>query len=413
MRRNSRLRPLVALVAAASLAACSPGSEQEPDCCTLTVQATVAEDLGTVYLSGNIDALGPWRPDGLALQGEGAVRSVTVEVPKGTELEYKFTLGTWDREALGPSGTVMPNFKLTVSEDTEVSHTLDRWKKDPREYMADWQGSGVQGTLVYWPDVPSEFLDLSRHIVIWLPPGYDAERERGYPVLYMHDGQNLFDARMGGSNGNIWDVDDAVLGLVEQGVIPEIIVVGAFNTADRMWEYSPWHRAPDYARFLIEELMPRVNDEFNTATGPENTGVMGSSMGGLASYYLVTNHPDVFGSCGCVSSHFPFNEAVLERFTGVKPEGPAADTPFIVRDIEAGLTFPKGARYWFDYGTEGLDGSYGPPHDALRQAFLDQGWIEGENFVIREYAGADHNEASWRDRLDDPLTFMFGPTDDR
>ena len=88
--------------------------------------------------------------------------------------------------------------------------------------------------------------------------------------------------------------------------------------------------------------------------------------------------------------------------------GDASETPFIVRDIEAGLTFPKGVRYWFDYGTEGLDGSYGPPHDALRQAFLDQGWEEGVNFVIREYQGADHNEASWRDRLEDPLIFMFG-----
>ena len=378
------------------------------DCCTLTVKATVADDIGTVYISGNIDALGPWRPDGLALEGEGVERMVTVHVPLGTELEYKFTLGTWDREALGPSGTVMPNFELVVNENMEVSHTLDRWKKDPLEYMADWPGSGVQGTLVYWQDVASEFLDLSRHVVIWLPPGYDAERAEGYPVLYMHDGQNLFDARMGGSNGNIWDVDDAVVRLVERGVIPEIIVVGAFNTADRMWEYSPWHRAPDYARFLVEELMPRVNAEFNTLTGPENTGVMGSSMGGLASYYLVTQHPDVFGFCGCVSSHFPLNEAVLAEFTGVKPSGPAPETPFIVRDIEAGLSFPQSARYWFDYGNRGLDAAYGPPHDALRRAFLDQGWVEGENFVIREYLGADHNEASWRDRLEDPLTFMFG-----
>ena len=154
--------------------------------------------------------------------------------------------------------------------------------------------------------------------------------------------------------------------------------------------------------------MPRVNSEFNTLTGPQNTGVMGSSMGGLASYYLVTQHPDVFGSCGCVSSHFPLNEEVIAQFTGAEPEGPAPDTPFIVRDIEAGLVFPKGVRYWFDYGSEGLDAAYGPPHAALHQALLAQGWSEGEEFVIREYVGADHNEASWRDRLEDPLNFMFG-----
>lgn len=391
-----------------SLPACSLISDKTDECCTLSIKAKVAEETRTVYMSGNINALGPWRPDGLALRGEGSWRSVSIDVPRGTELEYKFTLGTWDREALGPSGTVMPNFKLFLDQDKAVDHVLDRWRADPREYMADWRGSGVQGTLVYWQDMASDFLDLSRHVVIWLPPGYDPGREEGYPVLYMHDGQNLFDPRLGGSKGNIWDVDDAVIRLARQGVIPEIVVVGAFNTADRMWEYSPWHRAADYARFLIEELMPRVNSEFNTRPGPQHTGVMGSSMGGLASYHMVTQHPEVFGSCGCVSSHFPLNEAVLAAFTGIEPAGDASETPFIVRDIEAGLTFPKGVRYWFDYGTEGLDGSYGPPHDALRQAFLDQGWEEGVNFVIREYQGADHNEASWRDRLEDPLIFMFG-----
>ena len=175
-----------------SLPACSLISDKTDDCCTLSIRAKVAEETGTVYMSGNIDALGPWRPDGLALRGEGLWRSVSIDVPRGTVLEYKFTLGTWDREALGPSGTVMPNFKLLLDQDKAVDHVLDRWRADPREYMADWRGSGVQGTLVYWQDMASDFLDLSRHVVIWLPPGYDPGREEGYPVLYMHDGQNLF-----------------------------------------------------------------------------------------------------------------------------------------------------------------------------------------------------------------------------
>jgi hypothetical protein len=80
----------------------------------------------------------------------------------------------------------------------------------------------------------------------------------------------------------------------------------------------------------------------------------------------------------------------------------------IVRDIESGLKVPAGARYYFDYGTEGLDASYGSPHEIVRQWLLDQGLVEGEDFVVREYEGAGHDEASWRARLDDPLTFMFG-----
>ena len=84
------------------------------------------------------------------------------------------------------------------------------------------------------------------------------------------------------------------------------------------------------------------------------------------------------------------------------------NTRTIVLDIEAGLTVPEGARSWFDYGTEGLDSEYGPTHEALRARLLELGLVEGDDFLITEYEGATHNEASWRERLDDPLTFMFG-----
>ena len=153
--------------------------------------------------------------------------------------------------------------------------------------------------------------------------------------------------------------------------------------------------------------MPLVEAEFRTLTGPENTAVGGSSMGGLLSFYLVTYHPETFGSCACVSTHFPLSEAVAaESFAGTTQE--ADETPFIIRDIEAGLTVPEGVRYWFDYGTEGLDAEYAPTHAAVREWLLGQGLVEGEDFEVRAYEGADHNETSWRARLDDPLTFLFG-----
>ena len=412
MMNSSTIRVLVLTVVAA-LAGCADrpdsGAEvvQAAQCCEVTLQATVPEGTGTVYLAGSVDSLGPWRPDGQAMTGEGRERSARIVVPPQTDLEYKFTLGSWDRQATGPTGIPMPNFALRVDDHQVVRHDIGGFKADPVTYMNDWQGSGVQGTLVYWQDVASSFLEESRHVGIWLPPGYDADER--YPVLYMHDGQNLFDPRLTG-NGEIWDVDDAVVGLVDSGEIPPVIVVGAFNSADRFFEYSPWHGASDYARFLIEELMPRVNEEFSTLTGPGNTAVMGSSMGGLLSYYLVTHHPDVFGACGCISSHFVLSEAW-------RPASPANDrsdqtldeTPFIIRDIENGHTVPDGVRYWFDYGTEGTDAPYHGPHEAVRAWLLEQGLQDGEDFVMAVYEGAGHNEASWRARLDDPLRFLFSP----
>jgi predicted alpha/beta superfamily hydrolase len=331
-----------------------------------------------------------------------------VTAPPGATFEYKFTLGSWDREALGPGGAVPPNHRLVISGDVEAVHDVPAFKRDQREYIADWRGSGVLGRLVYWTDVASAFLGPRRHVEIWLPPGYDSAASTRYPVLYMHDGQNLFDPRIA-NTGVDWGVDEAVVRLSRRGIIPPVIVVGVWSSAERGAEYSPWHRASAYARFLIEELMPRVNAEFRTLTGPGNTAVMGSSMGGLLSFYLVTHHPDVFGACGCESTHFPLSEAVVARsFTGVAPVANPDTTPYIVRDIERGFRIPVGTRYQFDYGSLGLDSAYGPTHEVVRAWLLRQGLVEGRDFVIRRYEGATHNEASWRARLEDPLTFMFG-----
>jgi predicted alpha/beta superfamily hydrolase len=400
---------LAAILAVASIAqGQQPAREPAPQCCTATIRVRVPEGTGTLYLAGSLPELGPWRPDGLAMAGAGRERSAQVNAPRGTSFEYKFTLGTWDREAVGNSGVVPPNHRLLFAGDTTVVHEIAGFKRDVREYITDWRGSGVLGRLVYWTDVRSAHLGPTRHVVVWLPPGYDSATSRRYPVLYMSDGQNLFDPRIA-NTGVDWGVDEAVVRLARSGTIPPVIVVGVWSTAERGAEYSPWHRAPSYARFLIEELMPRVNAAFRTRTGPQNTAVMGSSMGGLLSFYLVTRHPEAFGACGCVSTHFPLSEAVVGRnFTSVAPVEHPDTTPFIVRDIAAGLRVPRGARYWFDYGGLGLDAAYGPTHETVRAWLLRQGLVEGRDFVVRRYEGATHNEASWRARLDEPLTFLFG-----
>jgi len=393
-----------------ALGATAPARAQNAPaaCCTITLRVRVPEGAGTVYLAGSLPELGPWRPDGRALTGEGRERTVQVTAPAGTSFEYKFTLGSWDREAVGFAGAALANYRLAVTGDTVVAHEITGFKKDVRTYIADWRGSGVLGRLVYWTDVASAFLAAPRNVEIWLPPGYDTATATRYPVLYMSDGQNLFDPRIG-NTGVDWGVDETVVRLVRQGAIPPIIVVGVWNTAARGAEYSPWHRAGSYARFLVEELMPRVNREFRTLTGPRNTAVMGSSMGGLLSFYLVTHRPDVFGACGCMSTHFPLSEAMVAQYFGGGAASATPDTtPYVVRDIAAGATVPRGVRYWFDYGSLGLDSSYGPTHAAVRAWLLRQGLVEGRDFVVRRYEGATHNEASWRARLADPLAFLFG-----
>jgi pimeloyl-ACP methyl ester carboxylesterase len=155
--------------------------------------------------------------------------------------------------------------------------------------------------------------------------------------------------------------------------------------------------------------MPRVNSEFRTQTGPKNTFHMGSSMGGLLSFYLIAHHPEVFGACGCLSTHFPLSEAMAAKYFPGAPATESADaTPYIERDIANGLRLPKGVRMWFDHGTAGLDASYNPSHATVKQWLLAQGFVEDKDFVMRTFAGADHNETAWRARLDAPLRFLLG-----
>src|SRR6266849_1186855 len=155
---------------------------------TVTIRAQVPEGSGTVYLTGNCPELGNWEPRIFAMHGTERIRTAMLLLPLGTQLEYKFTLGSWDREALGPAGTVPPNYRLLVDGDKEVGIVIPDFKKGTAQYLDDWRGSGVLGRLEYWKNVRSKFLTETRHVEIWLPPSYDEYPTNRYDVLYMHDG---------------------------------------------------------------------------------------------------------------------------------------------------------------------------------------------------------------------------------
>ncbi len=364
----------------------------------------------TVYLAGNLPILGPWHPAGLKTTGDGTERTATITVPAGHILEFKVTGGSWEQEGLGPSGTLLPNFTLVVDEDQAFTAQIAGFRADPKDLISDWQGSGVEGTLVYWTDVESAHLKAPRHVVIWLPPGYQADDADGYRVIYMHDGQNLFDPRLSYTNID-WGVDEAMMRGVRAGAFEPAIIVGIWNTPERVWEYSPWHDAPAYARFVTEELMPKVESEFNVLTGPDNTFSMGASMGGLISFFLVTQHPDRFSACGCLSTHFTWSPQMVAYMQAADPTQADA-TPFIMNDLQNGLSIEPGAmRLFFDYGSKGLDASYGIPTSAVKSWLLSQGFVDGENLRVQQYPDADHNETAWRARALDQLTWLLATSD--
>ncbi|MFZ2754187.1 MAG: alpha/beta hydrolase-fold protein [Lysobacteraceae bacterium] len=260
-----------------------------------------------------------------------------------------------------------------------------------------------------WQRVPSRHVD-ARDVDVWLPPSYGRDPQRRYPVLYMHDGQNLFDPAQG-YTGVDWEIDGAMTRLIDAGEIREAIVVGVWNTPLRFAEYMPKApvrteivssgiegimigpaediRSDGYLHFLVDELKPFIDTRYRTLPGRNDTFVMGSSMGGLISAYAVAQYPEVFGGIGAVSTHWPACDGCVVDWFG------------------AHLPDPRTHRLYFDHGTVGLDARYAPHQMRMDAALRAGGYIEGKNAMTRRFEGADHNEAAWRARVEIPLRFLL------
>ncbi len=215
---------------------------------------------------------------------------------------------------------------------------------------------------------------LPRDVVIWLPPEYDENPEKRFPVLYMHDGQNLFEPEKSYS-GITWGVAEAIVKLSGAGKIEPAIVVGIGNTENRFGDYLPikpflaqkrqrfikmtkWHPqlkkfkyvADEYLNLIVKVIKPLVDETYRTKSDTAHTHVMGSSMGGLISLYAICEYPDVFGGAGCVSTHWPVMMKVIQPY------------------LKSELPDPQTHKIYFDHGTVGLDKKYPRPPEKDRQA---------------------------------------------
>jgi predicted alpha/beta superfamily hydrolase len=249
-------------------------------------------------------------------------------------------------------------------------------------------------------DFASAALDNRRTVAVYLPPGYDASRER-YPVLYMQDGQNLFDPAAA-FDGVAWGVGRAAQELILSGQARPFIVVAPYNTSARTAEYTPVPDPEDgggkgelYARFLIDELKPYVDAAYRTRPGPEDTAVAGSSLGGLIALHLALTRPDVFSRVAALSPSLWWSDRELTR--RVAASGP--------------LPRPK---MWVDMGTrEGANPAKFRTYvkDLRRFAALlvRRGWRRGETFAARIVKDGEHDERSWAARVSDVLRFLFPP----
>ena len=252
----------------------------------------------------------------------------------------------------------------------------------------------LTGTFRTHEAVRSRYLDSEHDVIVYLPPGYDEDSERRYPVLYMQDGQNLFDEAT--AFAGEWRLDEAAERMIEAGLMTPLIIVGIYNAgAYRIDEYTPTRdsarraggNADKYGRMLVEELKPFIDAEYRTLPDAANTGIGGSSLGGLVSLYLALKYSGIF-----------WNVAVLSPLVWW-------DNRFIVRRVRALGAAPP-LRVWLSTGTAEGDGVVAGAR-RVRDALLAKGWVEGETLHYQEIEGAMHTESAWADVAPAMLHFLY------
>jgi predicted alpha/beta superfamily hydrolase len=341
-----------------------------------------------VFLAGDGPQLGDWSASAVALDlhEDGTYRS-------GIDFKGEFggrflvTLGRWrDAESDG-RGHEQPARTFHAGASDTIEAVVRGWGRESVHYHRDFA---------------SEFLPHPRTISVWLPPGYDLNTHHRFPVLYMHDGQNLFDPETAFA-GNPWYADEVTEREIRAGRVRPLILVGIANSVDRLREYGPrqdredhsadWSR--EYGRFVVEEVKPFIDSSYRTLSDPENTGVGGSSMGGLISLQLCKWYPDVFHRCVSMSPSLWWDQ---ERFS---------------RQLHVDPGWMDVCKVWLDMGTREGSSEAGMQTmvrraSRLAQQFAHHGMREGEGFVFLEAKDGMHNEAAWGGRFDRVLQFLFG-----
>ena len=279
------------------------------------------------------------------------------------------------------------------------------------------------GTLVHYPSFPSNLVE-TRPVDVWIPDGYE-ESDDPYPVIYMHDGQFMFDRstspytsiweRIKGSiyGGVFWNVDETITHLIATKQIRPSIVVSVWNLPEvkRRTEYMPQKpvteevgrllraesditreaiTSDNYLKFLVSELKPFIDKTYLTKPDADNTLIMGSSMGGMISAYAVSEYPEVFGAAACLSTHWVLGEGAVVNW--YKNNWPVAGTH----------------RLYFDYGTKSFDAEYEPFQKKMDALMRQKGYRENEDWVTHRFEGASHLPRAWRERLHIPLKFLLG-----
>lgn len=386
---DARMQRSILFTAVVVLSNAAVSAQVEPSRVTFRLHApTLAED-ASVYIAGSSAGLGNWQPDAKRMDYAGDfVWTFTTSFPEGKTIEYKYTLGSWSREGADDAGNPLQNFMHTVDGPTSIYNRIDGWA-DRR--MEKFEGQ-ITGTVKYHRELSAEGI-RPRDVVVWLPPNYEASTRR-YPVLYMHDGQNLFDPKTS-AFGIDWQIDETCTQLIAEDVIEPLIVVGIYNTPDRTKEYLPGELGDQYRDFVVARLKPLIDKQYRTRPLREDTLVGGSLAGGLCAFMLAWEYSKIFSKAICMSPAFQ----IENQEKGFKLD--------YVQTVESSLPPARLPTLYIDNGGQGVDARLQPGVDAMLVALKNKGLQRDQELFVVFDPDAPHSEPAWASRFPKAITTLL------
>ncbi len=358
---------------------------------TIKVKAPDLPPGEDVFVTGNHPQLGDWHPDKIRLvpdEKEPEYRIGKFELPHNSFIEYKFTRGSWDTEGLENNTFGTGNHTVLIDRDKTLTHEITGWKDQLAKEAAETINTRIIGTVKYHKKMTDGHLK-ERDVIVWLPENYDANPEKRYPVLYMHDGQNVFDP-MTSYTGVDWQADETASRLIKEKKMREIIIVGIYNTIDRLEEYSLSPLGKRYREFIIHHLKPFIDKNYRTLPDREHTATMGSSMGGLVSFLLVWYHSETFSKASCLSPSFIFrkNQAIKAVKKSPLPKHTIA--------------------VYMDCGGIGGERLLHRGCKRMIRLLRCKGFFKRNQLHYSYYRNARHSEADWAKRLWRHFLWLYG-----
>ena len=395
--RRATLAAVLLGVALASGAA-AQGVAPQPTGLTIRLAVPASTPVGaTVYVAGSFNGWNPAAP-GYRLDPLGGQYVLTLPDSVRGPIEFKFTLGSWDKVEVGDSGADLANRTFTVPPAGSAvwTGTVVAWRTGPPPPRPHTTTASVS---ILSTDFAMPQLGRTRRVWLYLPPGYAASKRR-YPVLYLQDGQNVFDAAT--SFAGEWGVDETLDSLHASGDSGVIVVAVDHGGDQRTREYMPWQSAnaqlpggegAAYADFLVHSLKPFVDAHYRTRPDRANTGIGGSSLGGLISFYAALRYPDVFGRVLAFSTPFYLNPEIFAMARAVRPLRPAT-------------------RFWFDTGLNEGVSAIGIPDRVMARsegAIVDTLAAAGIDTAadVRALLPADGAHAEWFWRREFPAAYRW------